>query len=84
MSAEEKFRSIKAFRDYEQKAAPQVDPLRLLAVVKASGGHLRREEIAEKMGVDVHDLEDTLLSLFKQGLVKVEPGPRPEDDVVSL
>jgi len=98
MATPQKFRSIKAFRDLEERPAPSertlstvssaaepepLSPFRLLALLKERPGGATRGELAQDLHVAAPALDGALLKLYKEGLVEVEAGSRADDDRVK-
>lgn len=90
----DKFRSIKAFKDFEQRSlggggsaataelSEEVSPIRLLAVVKKHPHGVRRSDLANEVAVPLPAVDDALLHLLKEDLVRVEAGATTDDDLV--
>jgi hypothetical protein len=96
---DDKFRSIKAFKQFEQRSlsgeaeggfAAQrglpgeaaVSPLRVLAALKKHPQGVRRRDLAGEVAVPLPALDEALLHLLKEDLVRVEPGATPGDDLI--
>ena len=91
-----KFRSIQAFKDYEEKSfsysisdddaspeqAPEVSKLRVMSLVKKNAQGVRRRDIARELGADLEAVDDAVLRLLKDDFVKIRPGETPEDDLI--
>ncbi len=95
----DKFRSIKAFKKFEEESqsrqrsleaeeqssdAQAPSPLRVMARLKERSGRVRRRDLADDLGVPPPALEGPLLRLFKEGLVTVQPGVTQDDDVILI
>jgi DNA-binding MarR family transcriptional regulator len=76
MQEQKKFRSIKAFRDYDKfKSSEEISPTRILALLKTSDGSLEKGKIAEELETDVESVNRALTPLLQSGIVTIEPGP---------
>lgn len=92
MDSSQKFRSIQAFRDYEQKQksskrsasfsieVEDVSPLTVMSLLKRSPEGLERQEIAEKLNADLKAVEEAVLALLREDVARIEPGETPEKD----
>jgi predicted ArsR family transcriptional regulator len=80
----EKYRSIKAFKDYNISRVKEISPLRILAVLKKSGGEMRKIEIADQLKVDYEAINKAVAQLLNEGVVKVTHAEDPREDMVSI
>ena len=80
----EKYRSIKAFKDYNISRGKEISPLRILAVLKKSGGEMRKIEIADQLNVDYEAISKAVAQLLNEGVVKVTHAEDPREDMVSI
>jgi predicted transcriptional regulator len=79
-----KFRSIGAFKKYEQKAAEVPGAMRILSVVKRRGGEARLGDVAQELGAAPADLLPYLDELIETGLVEVVRGADVAADLIKL
>jgi hypothetical protein len=94
----EKFRSIKAFKNFEQRSLGvdaeedsvqrhgagklSLSPIRVLAVLKKHPQGVYRRDLATEVEAPLPAVDEALLHLLKDDLVKLRPGATPEDDLV--
>lgn len=90
----EKFRSIGAFRDFEQRTLEakssarsqkesELSPLRVLALLKKHPQGLTRSALIGEFGSSEDALETVCLKLMGEGLVELTPGGEPGEDVFT-
>jgi len=79
-----KFRSIGAFKKYEQKAAGVPSATRILSVVKRRGGEASLGDVAQELGATPDDLLPYLDELIETGLVEVVRGAEVGADLIKL
>lgn len=79
-----KYRSIKAFKDYNTSRGKAISPLRILAVLKKTGREMRKIEIANELKVNYEDIHKAVAQLLNEDVVKVTHAEDPREDMVSL
>lgn len=95
---ETKFRSIQAFRQFEQKAPPgsagrqlgdsgealaTVSPIHVLAAVKRRPDGVSRVELVRQLGGDAAAVDTAILRLLKEELVVVRQQGEGEERVFA-
>jgi hypothetical protein len=95
----ERFRSLKAFKEFEQRtpvlgepggaaaaspaAGGQVSPLRVLSFLEARGAAVPRSEVALELHASPESIESAVLRLLKEELISIQPGPGPDDLIAA-
>ncbi len=80
----DKYRSIKAFKDYNLSRGKGISPLRILALLKKAGPEMRKIEIANELRVDYEFINKAVAQLLDEGIVTVTHAEDPKEDMVSL
>ena len=80
----DKYRSIKAFKDYNLSREKGISPLRILAMLKKTGREMRKIEIANELKVDYAFIDKAVTQLLDEGIVTVTQAEDPREDMVSL
>ncbi len=79
----EKFRSLKAFHNFEQRTLGQqaqeaqladVSPLRVLSQLRAHPGGIARVALSAELGASEQAVDAALRQLLREKLVRIEPG----------
>lgn len=90
-----KFRSVDAFKQFEQRRtlggeapaegavaepAEELSPLRVLAVLKRHPAGLGRADLMSELQATERAVENACLRLVSEGLVRMEPGQKPGEE----
>jgi hypothetical protein len=85
MAERNRFRSVMPL--YERTShvrAEAVDPLRVVSILKLTQGAIEKEDLVQMLSTSIEEVERAVTALAGRGIIKVEPGERPEKDMVSL
>jgi len=85
MAEKKQFRSIKPlYQKSEPVYANEVDPFRLLSILKLSRGPIEKADLIQMLDSTLEEVDKAVTTLAGKGIIKIEPAERPEKDVVSL
>lgn len=88
----QKFRSLEAFRRFEQGTLGQprtelvidgdLSPLKVLGAIKRHPKGIARAALASELNASPQALEQAVLMLLNEALVRIEAGETPEEDLL--
>ncbi len=82
MAIGSRFRSIRAFKAYEE-SHEGVNPVQVMGLLKKYGKAMRRDRIVRRLGADPGSVDDAVLALDREGLVTIRLGDTPEEDLIE-
>jgi len=65
-------------------AVESVDPFRVVSILKLSRGPMEKADLMQLLETSIEEVERAITILALRGIIRVDPGEKPEKDVVSL
>ena len=65
-------------------ASESIDPFRVLSILKLSKGPMEKADLMQMLETSIEEIERAVTILAGRGIITVDPGEKPEKDMVSL
>ena len=72
------------YRKSTHVPAEEADPFRVVSILKLSQGPMEKADLMQMLGTSIEVVERAVTVLAGRGIITVEPGEKPEKDLVSL
>ena len=80
-----RFRSVMPlYQKSTHVPAEEADPFRVVSILKLSQGPMEKADLMQMLETSIEEVERAVTMLAGRGIIRVEPGERPEKDMVSL
>ncbi len=77
-----KFRSIRAFKAYEE-SQEEVSPVQVMGLLKKYDKGMKRAEIVYRLGANPGSVDDAVIALHRERVVTIRRGDTPEEDLIE-
>jgi hypothetical protein len=85
MVEKHRFRSVMPlYQKSTHVAVESVDPFRVVSILKLSRGPMEKADLMQLLETSIEEVERAITILALRGIIRVDPGEKPEKDVVSL
>jgi len=85
MVEKHRFRSVMPlYQKSTHVAVESVDPFRVVSILKLSQGPIEKGDLMQMLETSIEEVERAITILALRGIIRVDPGERPEKDTVSL
>jgi len=85
MARQHRFRSIRPlYRNVVPSEQQGIDPFRVLSILKLTRGPVEKADLVVMLDTSLADVETAVMTLAGKGIIRVDPGDKPEKDIVAL